>query len=560
MLAEGSAVASAPAPAAARSSGAAAAADTAAVGRGATGTNLQEQDVDEPDRAKLRGGQLVVLAQQRLTVLATSSATPTVVSSFPLDPDGYAAELLLEGDRAVVVSQGGRPAYGPAVDGPASVLASGPGGPTTSLLLFDLSDPAEPELLEEATLDGEYLSARLVDGTVRLVTSSTPQVELTYPRAPGQAAQDAAVAANQAAAQALPLDAVLPQLERRTGTGRLLARGPAVGCEDVAHALDGEGSSTLLVTTLRPQDGLAPTDTTAVTAYGDLVYASADRLYVGTSRWGTTGPVPVSDLPGAPVRTQEQQVTTQLHAFDTTSRTRTRYVGTGSVDGYVLGRWALSEHEGALRVATTLQPPWDGAEQTSSSLTVLRERDGALVEVGRVDGLGEGERIQAVRYLGDVAAVVTFRQTDPLYLLDLSDETRAGGDRRAEGDGLLHLPAPARRRAAARARQRGQRAGAGDRPAGVGVRRARPGPAAAGRPAAARPGVEHRPRRQPRLRLRPRLPPRRVPAAGVVRPGGVGGRRRGARGRDAARGGPAAGARRAPRPTACCPTARASTR
>lgn len=91
----------------------------------------------------------------------------------------------------------------------------------------------------------------------------------------------------------------------------------------------------------------------------------------------------------------------------------------------------MSEHEGALRVATTHEAWGRAAEvtgaarvqQSSSNLAVLVERGGRLVERGRVDGLGVGERIQAVRYFGELAAVVTFRQTDPLYLLDLSDET-----------------------------------------------------------------------------------------------------------------------------------------
>ena len=57
---------------------------------------------------------------------------------------------------------------------------------------------------------------------------------------------------------------------------------------------------------------------------------------------------------------EPQEVSTELHAFDTSSADSTRYLGSGSVPGYVLGRWALSHHEGALRVATTRQPPWDG--------------------------------------------------------------------------------------------------------------------------------------------------------------------------------------------------------
>ena len=393
------------------------------------------------------------------------------------------------------------------------------GVPQTRLLLLDLARPEAPRLLEQATYDGASLSARLVDGTVRLVTSSTPQPDTVFPAGPGPAAEQAALAANQQAALALPLEAVLPQVERRSGDGRLLDRGPAIDCDQVTHAADATGTTTLLVTTLRPRDGLAATDSTAVTASGDLVYASAERLYVATSRWGTTTPVPVTDLPGSRLAAAGTQVTTELHAFDTTSRTRTRYVGTGAVDGYVLGRWALSEHEGALRVATTLQPPWESAEKTSSSVVVLVERDGGLVETGRVDGLGRDERIQAVRYLGDLAAVVTFRQTDPLYLVDLSDRTapRVLGELKVPGfstylhplgDGLLlgvgqdateHRP--------------------GDRRAAVGLRRARPVGAPAGRPAPPRSRVQPGARRQPGVRVRPRAaardPGRSAPGGGL---------------------------------------------
>ena len=63
----------------------------------------------------------------------------------------------------------------------------------------------------------------------------------------------------------------------------------------------------------------------------------------------------------------------------------------------------------------------------------LAERDGALVETGRVAGLGKGEQIRAVRYFGDIAAVVTFRQTDPLYLLDLSGQPRVVGELKVPG-------------------------------------------------------------------------------------------------------------------------------
>ncbi len=487
------AVAAAPAPAAA---GAGA---VGAVGKGATGTNLQEQGVDEPDIVKLADGRLVALAQSRLQVMS-ADADPRLLGSLPLGTarEPYVSgELLIVGDRALVVVQGYRQEPVSKQDASRSVYR--PGTPTTRVILADLTGD-RPRLLEEAVYDGQYVSARLTGGTVRLITTSTPNVSSTQPKidysgnGPSQseirAAERTSLAANRAAAQEATLFDVLPQVTRRNAGGTLLGTGNAVSCNQTTHAQEGTaGHSTLLVTTLRPEVGLGATDSDAVTTDGDLVYASTDRLYVATSRWGTTmapvSPLPIdggptiqedaavssgdtavssSDAPDSATPTATtspsptpsasaatDEVSTELHAFDVTGQT-TRYVGSGSVPGYVLGRWALSEHEGALRVATTRQPPWNQAApqsqqaQTSSSLVKLVERDGALVETGRVDGLGKTERIQAVRYFGNLAAVVTFRQTDPLYLVDLTGSPTVLGELKVPGfstylhplgDGLL---------------------------------------------------------------------------------------------------------------------------
>ncbi|HWH28887.1 MAG TPA: beta-propeller domain-containing protein, partial [Mycobacteriales bacterium] len=298
-----------------------------------------------------------------------------------------------------------------------------PGAQSVRLVLVDLADPAAPRVVETLDLDGRYVSARLVGGTVRLVTASSPQVPVAHPTEPGTGAERAAAEVNRDAAASVEVEDVLPTGVRRDGSGRELSSAPVVECADVQRAADQpHGVSTLVVTTLRPSTGLAPLDSTAVTTDGDLVYASADRLYVTTSRWGTVAPA-ASDIAGAPAPAPDE-VTTQVHAFDTSAPDATAYVGSGSVRGWVYGRWAFSEHDGHLRVATTLQPPWGEEAATSSSVVVLAEEGDRLVERGRVDGLGPGERIYAVRYFGDIATVVTFRETDPLYVLDLADPAR----------------------------------------------------------------------------------------------------------------------------------------
>jgi uncharacterized secreted protein with C-terminal beta-propeller domain len=81
----------------------------------------------------------------------------------------------------------------------------------------------------------------------------------------------------------------------------------------------------------------------------------------------------------------------------------------------------LSEHEDVLRVASTDTPIDLDARQTVSGVSTLEERDGRLVHLARVGGLGRGERIFAVRFIGEVGYVVTFQQVDPLYTLDLAN-------------------------------------------------------------------------------------------------------------------------------------------
>jgi hypothetical protein len=410
-----------------------------AVGSGPTGTNVQEQGVDEPDLVKMRDGRLVVLTGNRVRVLSAEEQ-PRLLGSLRVGgDDSYGGELLLDGDRALAIVPGSRSVLRPGdtlTEGTARSMIYHPGIPTTRLLLLDLSGD-QPRLVEEATYDAQYVSARLVEGTVRLVTATRPQ-PLPYATEDGMSwDEDEALRGNQQRASSVTLSEVLPQVVHTSANGTVLERGHAVSCDRTYHARTPTGVSTLLVTTMRPGDGLAPTDRTAVTTDGDLVYAATDRLYVATSRWGTVGPV--TPLAGAVAPSgrldRVDEVSTELHAFDTSSATGTRYVGTGRVDGYVMGRWALSRHDGALRVATTRQPPWDGGQQGESSSMVVKlvEKDGRLVETGRVEGLGRTEQIKAVRYFGDVAAVVTFRQTDPLYLLDLSGTPRVLGELKIPG-------------------------------------------------------------------------------------------------------------------------------
>jgi len=98
------------------------------------------------------------------------------------------------------------------------------------------------------------------------------------------------------------------------------------------------------------------------------------------------------------------------------------YMGRGFVDGRMLNQFSMSEKDDYLRVATTSGWSWFNGGETTNSVYTLKQVDTSLKVDGKLTGLGhKGETIRAVRFIGNRGFVVTFKQTDPLYTLDLSN-------------------------------------------------------------------------------------------------------------------------------------------
>jgi Beta propeller domain len=375
-----------------------------------SGTNVQEDGVDEPDTVKTNGRTLFVASPGRISAIDVRSGKPALLGSLRLDT-GVAYELLLHGDRLLALSREVvMPVPGPTT-GIASIL---PRPIASSLTEIDVSRPAHLQVVRTMQLDGEYLTARLVGSVARIVSASAPLTMLPLVPSVGGGAVKAA-AQNRATVRSVAPTRWLPRYTIRNAQGSVVHRGYLVQCRDVLRprAFSGLGLTTVLTVDL--DRGLQPVDSDALAADARTVYASPSHLYIASSepaRVGAQGPVTPDG--------------TWLNEFDVSSPTETRYRATGHVAGVLLDQWSLSEHDGVLRVASTALPVSTGGAQTESEtwVTTLAERNGALVSLGRVGGLGKGERVYAVRFVGDVGYVVTFRQIDPLYTVDLSDPRR----------------------------------------------------------------------------------------------------------------------------------------
>ncbi len=352
-------------------------------------TNVQESGVDEPDIVKTDGHTVFAISGSKLHAIDVSGA-PKLVGTLDLD-GSYGHQLLIRGKRLLVMSNsyGG---YGIAAD--VVISAS-----QVVISEIDISDPTAMKVRRTMTMEGALVDARLTGGTARVVVGASPD----YIR--------------PAAIASASLRRFVPRTVLRSNVSGRTFRRSVVPCDDVRHPRRFSGLDLLTVLTIYLDKGLFNVDRDAIMAGAQTVYASKTGLYVASRRY-------VQAVEAG--RIVPQSSSTDIHRFDISKPDVTTFASSGSVTGFVLNQYSMSEFEGALRVASTEEPVWFEGQRSSDSqsyVTVLGEQGSRLVRLGRVGGLGHGEQIHAVRFAGDKGYVVTFRQVDPLYTLDLSSKT-----------------------------------------------------------------------------------------------------------------------------------------
>jgi hypothetical protein len=362
-------------------------------------TNVQEAGVGEPDIVETDGRRVVSVSNGVLRVVDATSRQITGTLDLSIYAGADTAQLLMSGDRLLVILGS---ATTPDYYGGLYPRFGGGGNGGSTLLLVDLGG-AQPAVISTMHTDGGYVDARMVGDTARVVVQSTPT--LSFPQPAGQQSNKVRAARNRDIVRHAPLSAWLPRYQVTTG-GATATR--TVPCGSVSHPVHFTGASMLTVFTVGLAGDLADPQPVTLAADGTTVYASASSLYV-SSELGTQGNGPA--VPG--------QVRTQLDRFDISAPGKPVYLGSGAVPGGLLDSYSMSEFDGALRVVTTSDPYSD----TASTSVYALNADTLQVE-GHADGLGRGEQVHAVRFLGPLAYVVTYQSVDPLYVVDLSDPAK----------------------------------------------------------------------------------------------------------------------------------------
>jgi hypothetical protein len=370
-------------------------------------TNNQVAGVDEGDIVKTDGAYVYVAANGALRIL--DGLRPRLVSVTKLAGD--VKELLLEGDRAVAfVKVGGngraRCTYG-------YDCTFGGDGSRTKLVVLDLADRAHPTVRREIELSGALLATRRIGTTVHLVVAdgepntAAPSYESWPAIIPSECVvkgMDAAAVRARFEMLARENEKTIRAAARGGGFPAIIERGVTRALCDAMHAQAPNGDAfTTLVSFDMTDDAAAPA-TAVVRSRPGVVFASKDALYFAVRDGRVDG----------------SGETSVVHKFRIgTKASDTRYVGSGTVPGHTLNQFAMDEWYGYVRLATTRgRVPNPNVE---SAVTVLgQDEEGNLVRVGAVDHIAPGEDIRAVRFDEDRGYVVTFKKTDPLFVIDLA--------------------------------------------------------------------------------------------------------------------------------------------
>jgi len=426
-----------------------------------SGTTLQEVGVDEADRIKSDGTFVFSLDQtaakdsarnllrrQRLNAGAVDAAlSPVDELKVPFSGDARGTGLYLDSERRQLAAMAeGNTAFG-IYNAWFSPQSWGQG--VTEVALIDSASTTRLLTRRMLRMSAQMIGSRRLGSTLYVVLRSYPQVPGLDPRWPAEK-----TASNNALIGSVQASQLLPTLSIDGGPAQALVE--ASSCFTQA---DNAVKSADVITVVGIDLAAAAHRHAAVCFTGgtEAFYMSEQSLYLATTRntYSYSGAFP----------TYASQTSTDIHKF-ALNGLDIAYRGSGSVTGH-LGfdqnrkSFRMGEYNGMLRIITQTQTTWFGwvnvnvlpvtptpapaapaLADSPGRLTILQESAGALAAVGelpnanRPQPLGKpGEQLYASRLLGARGYLVTYRLTDPLYVLDLSNpsDPKVAGELQVDG-------------------------------------------------------------------------------------------------------------------------------
>lgn len=320
------------------------------------------------------------------------------------DPNFYPGDLYVDGTHLVIVGASHREmlvSYDLVIYTPGVVSRMGMPSQlwwgyasTTRVLVYDITDKANIRQVRELELEGFLVSSRKIDPVLYLVANKEVYV----------------------------YDVESPDL----GEIRPSYRDSATGGEwvpidysDIRYFPSSVDANYLLIAGLDLEHPHQAAQISTYLGAGQNIYMSRRNLYVAASRHRDylMRPMEIVEVPAVSFEETDLE-RTEVFKFSLDNG-QADYAGKGQVPGAILSQFSMDEFKDHFRIATTTGDVWRVDENTSKNHVYVLNANMALV--GRLEDLAPGERIYSARFMGDRLYMVTFRQVDPFFVIDMKN-------------------------------------------------------------------------------------------------------------------------------------------
>ncbi|TMU84847.1 hypothetical protein FGG79_13100 [Bacillus sp. BHET2] len=339
-------------------------------------TNNQVQGVDEGDRVKTDGNYIYQATDGRLMITKAKPVNEMKMVSSVSFKDLQPQHLFINKETLLIIGTSFSPPLYEENE-QKNISAIMPVDGMTVALLYDISNKETPTLLRRVELEGQYVTSRKIGSNVYLISNMFPNYWM--------------LERNE------NLDLRPRMKDSLTGD-----KTEPIPVEDIKYFPQAYSPNYTLLTALNMEDPKAPLTVQSYLGGGNAVYMSKENLYVAVEKYEEN---------------EWASADTEIHKFAVRNG-EIAYTSSGSVEGRVLNQFSMDEYEGNFRIATTKGEVWNSDTPSSNALYIL---DSTMKNVGEVKDLARGEKIYSVRFMGAKAYIVTFKQVDPLFVIDASD-------------------------------------------------------------------------------------------------------------------------------------------
>lgn len=344
-------------------------------------TNTQVDNVDEADIVKTDGKYIYYIAQNKVYIVNSENLKQESTIAIESDKERiYPSEIYINKNKLIVLVNSNMvktmQTDVASTDETYIDRVSGNVEPMSRAIVYDVSDKENPKQIREVALDGYYVNSRMIGDNLYFISSK-----------------------NVWYYGGIKDDDILP-LARDTAVSKEKQR---IDCTKIAYFEGTKNNSFTMVAGFNTEKN-EPAITETFYGASEEIYASENNIYITSVDYSYNAFI------------EREIYKTTIYKFNL-EEAKIKLQCKTEMEGNINNQFSIDEYDGNLRVATTL-----GSRDKTENRLYIYDKD--LNEIGKIDNMANGEEIYSVRFIGKVGYIVTFKEIDPLFVIDLSDPTR----------------------------------------------------------------------------------------------------------------------------------------